>query len=139
MSTSNFTKSPLSRFATTFVAGSSKGFCPKPAKWSALDYQVQWTQRKGRPEREFHVDSVIVSAIQRDILMHRDDASNRVLVLLSGDGNDNDGLPSLRDAVQQALHDGFAVKLVCYKPNPAYVKLELICGVFVLLVTFGPH
>jgi hypothetical protein len=56
--------------------------------------------------------------------VHSDDASNHVLVLLSGDGNDNDGLPSLRAAVQQALGKGWAVKLVCYKPNPVYVAME---------------
>jgi hypothetical protein len=116
----------FSRFATTFVAGSSNGRSEKPAKWSALDYQVRWTQRNGRPESEFHVDSVIVSAMQQDVLTHRDDASNRVLVLLSGDGNDNGGLPSFRDAVQQALRFGFAVKLVCYKPNPVYVALQRV-------------
>ena len=115
----------FSRFATSFVVGSSDGPSPKPAVWTQLGYKVKWSQRHGQPESEYNVDSTIVSAMLLDVMtVHSDDASNHVLVLLSGDGNDNDGLPSLRAAVQQALGKGWAVKLVCYKPNPVYVAME---------------
>jgi hypothetical protein len=59
----------------------------------------------------------------QDIVIHQD-SSNRVMVLLSGDGNENDGMPSFRTAVQQALIKGWDVKLVCYRPNPVYRALE---------------
>jgi hypothetical protein len=121
----HFARAGFSRFATTFVAGSSEGPSPKPEIWRSLDYQVRWSERHhGQPEREYNVDTLIVSAMQRDMLQHSNDASNRVLVLLSGDGNYNDGLPSFREAVEQALTIGWAVKLVCYIPNCVYFDLQ---------------
>ncbi len=114
----------FSRFATALVVGSTEGPSPKPAIWSSLGYQVRWLERLGRPESVFNVDTAIVAAMQQDILMHLDGASDRVMVLLSGDGNDNDGLPSFRSAVQMALSNGWSVKIICYKPNPVYRALE---------------
>jgi hypothetical protein len=116
-------RSGFSRFATAFVVGSSEDRCLKPSTWSSLGYQVSWTERHGRPESDFRVDTTIVAAMQKDILIHTD-ASDRVMVLLSGDGNDNDGLPSFRDAVNLALSHGWSVKLICYKPNSIYRALE---------------
>jgi hypothetical protein len=113
----------FSRFASALVVGSTDGPSPKPAIWSSLNYKVVWSQRHGQPEAAYNVDSAIVSAMLLDICIHSD-ASNRVIVLLSGDGNDNDGMPSFRDAVQQALSKGWTVKLVCYKPNDVYIALQ---------------
>jgi hypothetical protein len=113
----------FSRFATALVVGSAAGPSPKPAIWSSLGYKVVWTERNGLPESRFNVDTAIVAQMLQDIVIHQD-SSNRVMVLLSGDGNENDGMPSFRTAVQQALIKGWDVKLVCYRPNPVYRALE---------------
>jgi hypothetical protein len=113
----------FSRFGTALVVGSAAGPSPKPAIWSSLGYKVVWTERNGLPESRFNVDTAIVAQMLQDIVIHQD-TSNRQMVLLSGDGNENDGMPSFRTAVQQALIKGWDVKLVCYKPNPVYRALQ---------------
>jgi hypothetical protein len=116
-------RSGFARFGTAFVVGSTEGPSPKPAIWESLDYKVKWSQRHGQAESEFNVDTTIVAAMMEDILVHRD-ASNRVMVLLSGDGNANEGLPSFRSAVQHALSHGWAVKIVSFKPSSVYLALQ---------------
>jgi hypothetical protein len=131
-------RSGFSRFGTAFVVGSTEGPSPKPTIWESLHYKVKWSERHGQPESEFNVDTTIVAAMMEDILVHRD-AANRVMVLLSGDGNANGGLPSFRSAVQHALSHGWEVKIISFKPSSVYLALRQQFPVQLQIQTIRPE
>lgn len=117
-------RSGFSRFGSAYVVGSDDGPSEQPAIWTSLNYKVKWSERHGQPESVFNVDETIAAVMMRDILRERD-ASNRVMVLLSGDGNNNGGWPSIVEAVQHAVSRGWAVKTITInRPSSVYFELQ---------------
>jgi hypothetical protein len=145
----------FTRFYSAIVVGSTAGPSNKPEIWKKLGYMVKFSERYARPEKDFNVDDTIVATMLNDILevnnpegipcVRRTAAASaaaasltsradHVMVLLSGDGNDNGGWPSLFGAIEkvhcrpaiillatqcalQALLKGWEVKLISLPSN----------------------
>jgi len=113
----NFTK-----FYSAVVVGSvSAKYVGDPPEniWKSLGYKVKFPVRgEDQPEWLFNVDDTIVATMLNDILevdfpegipsirctaavASLTSRADHVMVLLSGDGNDNDGWPSLFGAIEK--------------------------------------
>lgn len=109
--------------AECVVIGSTPGPSNRKAIWQQLGYAAHFVERVSGQGESF-VDDALVAHMQRAILTvllaPDPKPSQHVIVLVTGDGGDNDGRPSFKHAVQVALRAGLNVKLVCWHPNPVY-------------------
>jgi hypothetical protein len=108
---------------TAVVVGTTPSPSDRAALWENLGYTARFTVRAhGQPESAYNVDATLVSWIQRAMRVYRGQESN--LVVVTGDGNDNEGDPSFCEVVRHALEDRWKVRLVCYRPNPLYRTMQ---------------
>jgi hypothetical protein len=109
--------------AECVVMGTTPGPSSRQATWQKLGYSARFTERDPG-QGEIFVDVTLVAHMQRAILNVPPDQSpsQHLIVLVTGDGNDNDGMPSFKHAVHVALRNGFNVRLVCWHPNSVYRK-----------------
>jgi hypothetical protein len=108
---------------TAVVIGTTPGPSNKEALWKNLGYNAEFTVRPpGTPESVFNVDATLVAWIYRTKDNYRFQKST--IVLVTGDGNNNDGKPNFREVVQTLLEQDWNVKLVCLRPNPVYCTMQ---------------
>jgi hypothetical protein len=82
-------------------------------KWESLQYRVAWATRVNGEE---FVDNALISEIQRSLLTYPSPPHpSHTLVLLTGDGNDNNGQASFYGVVQSALLQGWKVELWAWR------------------------
>ena len=120
-------RNELSEPKEAVVIGSTEGSSNRQAKWERLGYAAHFVERQ-KGQRETFVDDALVAHMQRAILNvmlgPEPQPSRHLIVLVTGDGGDNDGRPSFKQATLVALRAGLNVKLICYKPNPVYLKFK---------------
>jgi hypothetical protein len=108
---------------TAVVIGTTPGPSNKEALWKNLGYNAEFTVRApGTPESVYNVDATLVAWIYRTKDSYRFQKST--IVLVTGDGNNNDGKPNFREVVQTLLEQDWNVKLVCLRPNPVYCTMQ---------------
>ena len=109
----------------SFVIGTTPGPSNRQAVWESLGYSAHF-KICGVGGEKF-VDDALVSCIQQanlDVITGPNPKpSEHLIVLVTGDGNLNEGRPSFRVAVLNALREGFNVKLICFG-NFSSVYLE---------------
>jgi hypothetical protein len=110
------------------VIGSTPGPSNRKAIWQRLGYSAHFVERLPGQGESF-VDDSLVAHMQRAILNvlvePNPRPSEHLIVLVTGDGGENDGRPSFKQVVLFALRHGFNVKLICYVPNPVYRQFAL--------------
>ena len=95
------------------VAGSGPGKAAHWAQWRREGYAVHEEARHGK---EAFVDDVLGAQIAAALSRRWPDGGTRVLVLATGDGNDNHGRASFPDHVQSALlQEGWHVELYTWR------------------------
>ena len=90
--------------------------------WQKLGYDVRVQERRGGSEQ--FLDEVLIVAMQQTMLKFgssRPDQKQRTLVLLSGDGNNNDDHTSFAETVECALGQGFFVEIWAWKHSASRV------------------
>jgi hypothetical protein len=90
--------------------------------WQKLGYDVRVQERRGGSEQ--FLDEVLIVAMQQTMLKFgssRPDQKQRTLVLLSGDGNNNDDHTSFAETVETALGQGFFVEIWAWKHSASRV------------------
>ena len=95
--------------------------------WKELNYHAAFSVRTGRHNNEKFVDDVLVSQMNSSILKYKSlPGSPRILVLLTGDGNENFGRASFLDSVNFALREGWKVELWAWQSslNKKYIELQ---------------
>jgi hypothetical protein len=94
--------------------------------WRELGYQVHMKRRPEGAGEQF-VDDALIAQMLNTLISHTgQDNSDKTLVLLSGDGNDNEGRVSFRDVVEQAVFDfKWNVEVWCWKSSCARTYREL--------------
>lgn len=108
---------------TAAAIGTTASPSDRETLWRQLGYSASFTVRApGQPESAYNVDATIVAWIYR--AMHNYRHQKSTIVLVTGDGNDNNGDPNFREVVQPALEDAWNVKLVCFNPNPVYCAMQ---------------
>ena len=109
------------------VIGSTPGPSNRKAIWQQLGYSAHFVERSPGQGEAF-VDDALVAHMQRAILsvlvplVPHANPSRHLIVLVTGDGGENDGRPSFKHAVLVALRAGLDVKLICYHANPVYLQ-----------------
>jgi hypothetical protein len=109
------------------VIGSTPGPSNRKAIWQQLGYSAHFVERCPGQGEAF-VDDALVAHMQRAILsvlvplVPHANPSRHLIVLVTGDGGENDGRPSFKHAVLVALRAGLDVKLICYHANPVYLQ-----------------
>ena len=73
------------------------------------------------------VDDTLAARMQDTLIRYlRDDTTNKTMVLLSGDGNDNDGRGSLKQAVMNAVFDfNWKVEVWCWRDSCSDIYRKL--------------
>ena len=108
---------------TAAVVGTTAAPSDREKLWANLGYDATFTVRApGQPESHYNVDATIVSWIYR--AMRQYDNQRSTIVLVTGDGNANDGSPNFAEVVRHALQDGWNVKLVCLNAAAVYYALQ---------------
>jgi hypothetical protein len=86
-----------------------------PKLWEKLGYKVAYSHRPSKTGESF-VDDALIAQIQQPLLMFPSPPHPvHTLVLLTGDGNDNEGRASFYSTVQQALMQGWKVELWAWR------------------------
>lgn len=120
-------RNELSEPKEAVVIGSTPGPSNRKAKWQQLGYAAHFVEIKPGEGEQF-VDDALVAHMQRavlNVILAPDPRPSRhLIVLVTGDGGENEGRPSFKQAVQVALRAGLNVKLICYKPNPVYQQFK---------------
>jgi hypothetical protein len=108
------------------LVGSCVGGEERLEDWKELGYQV-FMQHRDAAAREQFVDDALVAQMQRALLRSKDENnSGKTLVLLSGDGNSNEGRASFSEVVKEALFDrGWRVEVWCWKASCSTTYREL--------------
>jgi len=90
--------------------------------WQKAGYKVHTSVRPQGHKEQF-VDEACVAMVLREVVWRPQPAT---IVLLTGDGNDNDGRPSFFDAVAAALFRGWRCEVWSWKSglNARYRALE---------------
>eukprot|EP00039_Didymoeca_costata_P021128 m.343507 g.343507 ORF g.343507 m.343507 type:complete len:780 (+) comp22944_c0_seq1:172-2511(+) len=87
------------------------------------NYDVHLCERRPGQGEQF-VDDAIIAQIYDDLLAYT--SSERVLVLLTGDGNDNDGRASFFQCITRALNlQNWRVELWSWKRSTSYLYKQL--------------
>ena len=108
---------------TAAVVGTTAAPSDREKLWANLGYDATFTVRApGQPESHYNVDATIVSWIYR--AMRQYDNQRSTIVLVTGDGNANDGSPNFAEVVRHALQDDWNVKLVCLNAAAVYYALQ---------------
>ena len=108
------------------LVGSYVGEEEKLEDWRELGYQVHMKRRPEGAGEQF-VDDALIAQMLNTLISHTgQDNSDKTLVLLSGDGNDNEGRVSFRDVVERAVFDfKWNVEVWCWKASCARTYREL--------------
>ena len=108
---------------TATVVGTTAAPSDRAKLWADLGYDATFTVRApGQPESCYNVDPTLVSWVYRAMCQYKHQRST--IVLVTGDGNDNDGKPSFAEVVRHALEADWNVKLVCLNANAVYYALR---------------
>lgn len=109
------------------VIGSTPGPSNRKAIWQGLGYSAHFVERVPGQGESFVDDSLVAHMLLAMFKVVESNArpSEHLIVLVTGDGGDNDGRPSFKQTVLIALRAGFNVKLICYVPNPVYRQFAL--------------
>ncbi len=108
---------------TATVVGTTAAPSDREKLWADLGYDATFTVRApGQPESYYNVDATLVSWVYRAMSQYKHQKST--IVLVTGDGNDNDGSPNFAEVVRHALQDDWNVKLVCLNANAVYYALQ---------------
>ncbi|KAK3286656.1 hypothetical protein CYMTET_5794 [Cymbomonas tetramitiformis] len=98
------------------VIGSSRGLKPWEQKWKNAEYTV--LREEGRGKEQF-VDECLHSQIWR--VASKVFFPSRVLAVLTGDGNDNNGRGSFPECIAAALRNGWFVEVYSWKEKAHHV------------------
>jgi hypothetical protein len=102
-----------------WVAGSGKSnqMGVLRGEWARADYQVKWDDRAGP---EVNIDEALQAQIWN--ALSRDYPTPHTLVLLTGDGNSNNGASKFPDCVEKALRLGWKVEVWAWKKSTSHVS-----------------
>jgi hypothetical protein len=92
-------------------------------KWKSLHYRITFVPRvhhsnhqNSSSRKEHLVDNALIAEIQRSLITFQSPPHpQHTLVLLTGDGNNNDGMVSFYEVVNLALMQGWKVELWTWK------------------------
>jgi hypothetical protein len=90
-------------------------------KWKRLHYRITFVPRvhhhqNSSSRKEHLVDNALIAEIQRSLITFQSPPHpQHTLVLLTGDGNNNDGMVSFYEVVNLALMQGWKVELWTWK------------------------